>query len=194
MEAEWEKRKQHYQAYLGVQEVLHKYIVGAVDLQYLQERYNEYTGYTQHTARALIDHIRTKCKVTTTEKAKMRDQINFDWDQSQDFASYIVELEQIKRQLGRWGITIDEDTMIAMAIKQVNKCTLFTKKHKKTLEDVDNEERDWDLLAHTPWWCLPNYKVGPRKKEGKEAEKRVKKKGEKRRERLLHTCFVLYCV
>jgi hypothetical protein len=146
MEAEWEKQKQHYQAYLGVQEVLRKHIVGAVDSQYLRERYNEYTGYTQHTARALIDHIRTKCKVTTTEKAKMRDQINFDWDQSQDFASYIVELEQIKRRLGRWGITIDKDTMIATAIKQVNKCTLFTKEHKKTWEDVDDEERDWDLF------------------------------------------------
>jgi hypothetical protein len=33
----------------------------------------------------------------------MRDQVNFKWDQSQDFASYIVELEQIKRRLGRWG-------------------------------------------------------------------------------------------
>ena len=85
----------------GSARVLRKHIVGAVDSQYLQERYNEYIGYTQHTARALIDHIRTKCKVTTTEKAKMQDQINFDWDQSQDFASYIVELEQIKCRLGR---------------------------------------------------------------------------------------------
>jgi hypothetical protein len=50
--------------------------------------------------------------------------------------------------------------------------------------------REW---AHTPWWCLPNYKVGPRKKEGKEAEKRAKKEGEKRRERcyLLHLLFCL---
>lgn len=146
MEAEWEKRKQHYQAYLGVQEVLRKHIVGAVDSQFLRERYNEYTGYSQNTARALIDHIRTKCKVNTTEKAKMRDQINFEWDQSQDFASYIVELEQIKRRLGRWGITIDEDTMIAAAIKQVNKCTMFTKEHKKMWEDIEDDEKDWDLF------------------------------------------------
>jgi hypothetical protein len=61
----------------------------------------------------------------------MRDQVNFEWDQSQDFASYIVELEQIKRRLGRWGITIDEDTMIATAIKQINKSTIFTCEHKK---------------------------------------------------------------
>jgi hypothetical protein len=40
-------------------------------------------------------------KLTTTKKAKMRDQVNFDWDQSQDFASYIIELEQIKWRLGR---------------------------------------------------------------------------------------------
>jgi hypothetical protein len=146
LESEWDKHKQHYQAYLGVQEVLRKSIVGAVDSQYLRETYNEYTGYSQHTARALIDHIRGKVKLTTTEKAKMRDQVNFEWDQSQDFASYIVELEQIKRRLGRWGITIDEDTLIATAIKQVNKSTLFTRVHKKAWEDLEEEERDWELF------------------------------------------------
>lgn len=146
MEAEWEKRKQHYQVYLGVQEVLRKLIVGAVDPQYLRELDNEYTGFTEHTARAIIEHLRTKCKLTTTEKSKMRDQINFEWEQSQDFASYVVEMEKIQRRLERWGITIDEDTMIAAAIKQVNKCTVFTKEHKKAWEEIDDEEKDWALF------------------------------------------------
>jgi hypothetical protein len=146
MESEWDKHKQHYQAYLGVQEVLRKRIVEAVDPQFLRELYNEYTGYSQHAARDIIDHIRTKVKLTTTEKAKMRDQINFEWDQSQDFASYIVELEQIKRRLGRWGITIDEDTLMSTAIKQINKCTIFTKDHKKAWEELDEEEKDWELF------------------------------------------------
>jgi hypothetical protein len=146
MESEWDKHKQHYQAYLGVQEVLRKRIVEAVDSQFLLELYNEYTGYSQHSARNIIDHIRTKVKLTTTEKAKMRDQISFEWDQSQDFASYIVELEQIKRRLGRWGITINEDTLMSTAIKQINKCTIFTKDHKKAWEELDEEERDWELF------------------------------------------------
>jgi len=146
MESEWDKHKQHYQTYLGVQEVLRNRIVNAVDSQYLREKYNEYTGYSQHTARALVDHIRSKVKLTTTEKARMRDQINFEWDQSQDFAYYIVTLEQIKRRLGRWGITIDEDTLIATAIKQVNKSTIFTRDHKKAWEDLEEEERDWELF------------------------------------------------
>jgi hypothetical protein len=140
MESEWDKHKQHYQAYLGVQEVLRKRIVEAVDSQFLRELYNEYTGYSQHSARNIIDHTRTKVKLTTTEKAKMRDQISFEWDQSQDFASYIVELEQIKRRLGRWGITINEDTLMSTAIKQINKCTIFTKDHKKAWEELDEEE------------------------------------------------------
>lgn len=146
LESEWDKHKQHYQAYLGVQEVLRKLIIASVDGQYLREKYNEYTGFAQHTAKELIDHIRIKVKLTTTDKAKMRDQINFDWDQSQDFAAYIVELEQIKRRLGRWGIHIDEDTLIATTIKQVNKCTIFTRDHKKTWEDLEEEERDWELF------------------------------------------------
>jgi hypothetical protein len=93
-----------------------------------------------------VDHIRSKVKLTTTEKARMRDQVNFEWDQSQDFASYIVVLEQIKRRLGRWGIAIDKDTLIATAIKQVNKSTIFTRDHKKAWEDLEEEERDWELF------------------------------------------------
>lgn len=146
LEAEWEKHKQHYQAYLGVQEVLRKLIIGAVDQQYVRELNNEYTGFTEHHARTIIDHIRSKCTLTTTQRAKMRDQINFEWDQSQDFATYIVELEKIQRRLGRWGITIDEDTMIAAAVKQINKCTIFTKDHMETWEDIEEEERDWELF------------------------------------------------
>ena len=76
LELEWGKHKQHYQAYLDVQEVLRKCIVGAINSQYLQEMYNECMGYSQHSARALIDHIGGKVKLTTTEKAKMRNQIN----------------------------------------------------------------------------------------------------------------------
>jgi hypothetical protein len=146
MESKWDKHKQHYQAYLGVQEVLWKRIVEAMDSQFLRELYNEYTGYTQHTARDIIDHIRSKVKLTTTEKAKMCNQINFEWDQSQDFASYIIELEQIKRWLGRWGITIDEDTMMSAAIKQINKCTIFTREHKKAWEELEYDEKDWELF------------------------------------------------
>jgi hypothetical protein len=148
LELEWGKHKQHYQAYLDVQEVLRKCIVGAINSQYLQEMYNECMGYSQHSARALIDHIRSKVKLKThhTKKAKMRDQINFECDQSQDFASYIVELEQIKQRLGRWGITIDEDILIATAIKQVKKSTIFTHDHKKTWENLEEDEQDWELF------------------------------------------------
>jgi hypothetical protein len=146
LESEWDKHKQHYQAYLGVQETLRNLIVGAVDPQFLRELNNEYTGFSQHNAKHLIDHLRVKVKLTTTDKAKMRDQINFEWDQSQDFAAYIVELEQIKRRLGRWGINIDEDTLITTAIKQVNKCTIFTKEHKKAWDELEDDERDWELF------------------------------------------------
>lgn len=35
--------------------------------------------------------------------------------------------------------------MIATAIKQlVSKCTIFTQEHKKSWEDLEEEERDWD--------------------------------------------------
>jgi hypothetical protein len=33
-----------------------------------------------------------------------------------------------------------------MAIKQVNKSTIFTRDHKKTWEDFEEEEQDWELF------------------------------------------------
>jgi hypothetical protein len=57
-----------------------------------------------------------------------------------------VELEQIKQGLGRWGININKDTLITTAIKQVNKCTIFTREHKKAWEDLEDDERDWELF------------------------------------------------
>jgi hypothetical protein len=44
------------------------------------------------------------------------------------------------------GIIIDEDTLIATAIKKVNKSTIFTRDHKKAWEDLEEEERDWELF------------------------------------------------
>lgn len=41
LEFEWDKDKQQHQAYLGIQEVLQKWIVGAIDPEFLRECYNE---------------------------------------------------------------------------------------------------------------------------------------------------------
>ncbi len=82
MEAEWERHKADYQKYLGMQEVLRTLIVSAVSETYLRPLKNEYSGYTQYTARRLIDQIITKVKLTEKKKASMMDQIDFDWDQT----------------------------------------------------------------------------------------------------------------
>ena len=48
--------------------------------------------------------------------------------------------------MGRWGNTIDEDTLITMAIKQVNKSTIFTRDHKKAWEDLKEDKKYWKLF------------------------------------------------
>ena len=146
MEAEWEKSKVDYQKYLGVQHVLRNLIVSAVDSQHLRKLYNEYTKYTRHTARKMIDHLRGKVKLTETEKTKMRDQINMEWDQSEDFPFYIQQLEMTRRRLARWGINIDEPTLISAANRQISKCTTFTREHMKRWDDLEDEEKDWDVF------------------------------------------------
>lgn len=146
MEAEWERHKADYQRYLGVQEALRTLIVSAVSETYLRPLKNEYSGYTQYTARRLIDQIITKVKLTEKQKAAMMDQIDFDWDQTEDFSAYIDTLELIQRRSARWGVNITEDQLIKAAIKQVYKCNVFTREHRKMWDDLDDEEKDWGVF------------------------------------------------
>lgn len=64
LEADWERHKQDYQKYLGVQEVLRKLVVGAVSENYLRPLKQDYTEYETHTTRRLIDQIISKVKLT----------------------------------------------------------------------------------------------------------------------------------
>ena len=84
LEADWERHKQDYQKYLGVQEVLRKLVVGAVSENYLRPLKQDYTEYETHTTRRLIDQIISKVKLTAIQKANMMGQIHFDWDQTED--------------------------------------------------------------------------------------------------------------
>ena len=124
LKAEWEKTKQDYQRYLGVQHVLRQPIVSVIDSKHLRGLYNK---YTRHTARGILDHLRGKVKLTKTEKTKMRDQINMEWDQSKDFPFYIQQLEMNRRRLARCrcGINIDKPKLISAANYQISKCTTF---------------------------------------------------------------------
>lgn len=146
MEAEWERHKTDYQKYLGVQEVLRRLIVTAVNETHLRPLKNEYSGYTEHTARRLIDQIISKVKLTENQKATMMDQIDFEWDQSEDFSAYIDQLEIIRRRNARWGVEISDAQLTKAAIKQVYKCSTFTREHRKMWDELDEEEKDWTVF------------------------------------------------
>ena len=75
----------------------------------------------------------------------MRDEIRVEWDQTEDFGAYIFTLEQIRSHLRRWRINVDDETMIAMAMKQVVQSSVFTKEHRQKYEDeVEDNEPTWN--------------------------------------------------
>lgn len=43
-------------------------------------------------------------------------------------------------------MTINKETLIAMATKQVNQCTIFTRDYKKEWEDLKEDEWNWELF------------------------------------------------
>ena len=145
-EAEWDKFKTDYQKYLGVQHALRQLLIGAVDSQYIAQLYNEYTFYTQNSVKQMLNHLRTKVKLNESQRTAMRKQIYFEWDQTRDFTWYITELESVRRRLARWNINIDEPTMIAAAHDQIKNCTTFTKEAKKMWDDLDDDDKSWQVF------------------------------------------------
>ena len=145
-EAKWTTKLADVSKYQGVCEVLVNLIVGAVDQHYIKELEDEYTGFDDCMPRELMEHITRKVKktLTATERAKMKKEIHFDWDQTLDFASYIVELEKIRRRLSNWNIVTSDEDMIDVAIEQVNQASIFTREHKKIWDRMDMEDRTWD--------------------------------------------------
>jgi len=87
---------------------------------------DEYTGLAGRTIRKIMDHLRSKIKLTTAQRAAMQDQIQHEWDQTSDIATYFQHLEQTKTKLGRWKINISEETMLDAAIKQIYRSNVFT--------------------------------------------------------------------
>ena len=146
LEAEWEQHKINVTKYLAVEEVLVTRIVRAVDMQHIRALWDEYSEWDGRTCRELMDHLRERLKLTATEKARMREEINIEWDQSEDFEAYVLRLEQIKNRLARWGINIDEPTMIDTAIKEINKSSVFTKEHKLQWDKLEAEDQSWQVL------------------------------------------------
>ena len=148
LEAEWEQHKKDVVKYDAVQEVLVSKIVGAVDIAHIREKWDEFAAWDGRTCREMIDHLRDRFKLTATERARMRDEINFDWDQTIDFESYIIKLEEIRSKLKRWDIDIDDNTLIDTAAKQVNRSNVFTKDHRKQWDELDDTDKHWEVYKN----------------------------------------------
>lgn len=93
-----------------------------------------------------MEHPQNKVRLTTAEKAKMRYQVNIDLGQIEDITAYFINLEQVQHCLGRWGINIDKNMLIAATVKQVYKCIVFTHDHKMQWEDLKEEDQYWKVF------------------------------------------------
>ena len=90
--------KQEVGAYHGMQEVLVKLIADAYDLQYLHDICDEFTGFDDVSCHEMLEHLIAKVKLTTTEKAAMRDEIRVEWDQTEDFGANPVSPSPLENQ------------------------------------------------------------------------------------------------
>jgi hypothetical protein len=140
----WAKLKEDYERYLGVQEGMRILIEGVCGSQHLRAMTDEYVGMANHSVREIIDHLRGRVKLTTADKARMRNEINFEWDQTQDLATYFIELKKIRARLRRWGVEIDDDTLLAAAITQIYKSNHFNTDQLQTWEDLEAEDQVMD--------------------------------------------------
>ena len=119
-------------------------IEGVCGSQHLRAMTDEYVGMANHSVREIIDHLRGRVKLTTADKARMRNEINFEWDQTQDLAIYFIELKKIRARLRRWGVEIDDNMLLAAAITQIYKSNHFNTDQLQTWEDLEAEDQVMD--------------------------------------------------
>jgi hypothetical protein len=96
-EAQWEKRKTDKERYGGFVDIAVEKIEEAVSHQYLRELRDEYVGLSGLTIHEIFEHLVSKVKLTTAQRAQLRDEINIKWDQTQDVVSYFLLLKKHKR-------------------------------------------------------------------------------------------------
>jgi len=108
-------------------------MVASIELEFIEELKNEYTGYTNKTPKLFLAHLAKEyCAATIDDKLSAVQEFEQPWDQVVKMSAWITRLELLRRKCTEAGVVIDAARMVLTISSNAMKCPLFTQlDHKK---------------------------------------------------------------
>jgi hypothetical protein len=101
-------------------------------------------GYTDITIKWFLTHLRANIvKLTNKQKALMKKEIEIEWDHTQECVEYFTSMEDKQMKLKRWGITIEMEDMVTVAVNQMQDSSIFDHKFLRQWEEKSDVDKTW---------------------------------------------------
>ena len=102
-------------AYLTQEEVskeIARRMVESIDIEFIKELKNEYTGFANETPKTFISHMEKEyCESTIDDQLKALKEFEVPWDQVTPFGTWITRLGREKDKCEEAGVNIDDERM-----------------------------------------------------------------------------------
>jgi hypothetical protein len=150
--------RQRITAYLTQEEMskeLVRRMVASIEMEYIKELDNEYTGYSNKTPKSILAHLTTKyCEATVADQLKADGKFAKPWDQVTKVGTWITQLEVLRQKCDEVGMLIDNGQTVLMITEDAKKCALFTSMDHEAYDELQN----YDLNTVMMFW-VKKYKV-----------------------------------
>jgi len=122
--------KMEMTAYITQEEVskeIARRMVESIDIEFIEELKNEYTGFANETPKTFITHMEKEyCESTIDDKLSALKEFEVPWDQVTPFGTWITRLGREKDKCEEAGVNIDDERMKLTIASNAMKCALFT--------------------------------------------------------------------
>jgi hypothetical protein len=145
-------------AYITQEEVskeITRRMVESIDIEFIEEIKNEYTGFANETPKTFIIHLEKEyCESTIDDKLKALKEFEAPWDQVTPFGTWITRLGRERDKCEEAGVNIDDERMVLTIASQAMKCALFTQQDHEGYNELTTK----DLASVKTYW-VKKYKA-----------------------------------
>jgi len=150
--------KMEMTAYITQEEVskeIARRMVESIDIEFIEELKNEYTGFANETPKTFITHMEKEyCESTIDDQLKALKEFEVPWDQVTPFGTWITRLGRERDKCEEAGVNIDDERMILTITSNAMKCALFTQQDHEGYNDLTTK----DLASVKAYW-IKKYKA-----------------------------------
>ena len=106
-----------------------KKIIEAVEEEYLGKLKKYYVGYSDKTAKSLLNHLKTTwCNITTLDKVKALGVFCAPWDMTSNITTYERHLDKAQLKCADMGVKAPNSEKVKIYVQHMYSADIFTEK------------------------------------------------------------------